>query len=341
MVRISDIADALDVSRSLVSKVLSGRMGRSSVRPELAERIHAQAREMGYVPNATARALFTGRQNVVGVFISHHGQPGSGLVEAFLDGVSSEFAKTHQRMLLQFFHDEPDFEGCLSVANRNVVDGVIVAGAPYFDLAPKLNEILRRKVPVATMFSRSVAARIPNAGVNQMEVGLFATRHLVERGCRRPLFIKAPHKDGRMRFEGYQAALKEAGLPFRAELVCARKTYETAHLTEKMEAVLKSGVKFDGVVAESDRQSATMLRMLSDAGLRVPEEVKVIGVDNSPVCEFSTVRLSSVSGQDRRRAVMAVRLLNALIEGGGAKELVLSPMVVARESTVCNGNVRQ
>lgn len=334
MVRISDIAGELGVSRSLVSKVLSGRMGKSSVRPELAERIHARAKKMGYVPNASAKALFTGRHNVVGVFISRYGQPGSGLEEAFIDGVSGEFIKTGQRMLLQFFHDEPDFDACLAVAHRSMVDGVIVAGAHYFDLEPKLTTIMERGVPVATMFCQPMMEEIPNAGIDQMKVGLLATRHLITRGCARPIFIKVSRaEEGVLRFDGYKAALAGAGLPYRPELVCALKTYETKALPEKIKALLESGAAFDGIVAESDRQTSVIFRELLAAGLRVPEDVKLIGVDNSPLCDFMPVKLSSVSGCDRRRAVLAVRMLNKLINGKTARDSTANPVVVAREST--------
>ena len=79
MVRILDIAAEVGVSRSLVSKVLSGHMGTSTVRPEIAERIRAVARERGFVPNAAARSLHSGRQDVVSVFVSRHGAPEQGM----------------------------------------------------------------------------------------------------------------------------------------------------------------------------------------------------------------------------------------------------------------------
>ena len=151
MIRISDIAEDVGVSRSLVSKVLSGRMGRSTVRPELAAKIQSRARELGYVPNVSARALFSGRQSAIGVFISRHGQPGSGLVEAFIDGVADELAKSRQRMILQFFHDEAGFDDCLAVAHLSVLDGVVVAGGLYFDILPKIRTIRERGVPVAEL----------------------------------------------------------------------------------------------------------------------------------------------------------------------------------------------
>ena len=302
MVRISDIAEDLGVSRSLVSKVLSGKMGQSTVRLELAERIRARARQLGYVPNLSAKSLFTGRQHAIGVFISRHGQPGSGLVERFIDGVTSELAKTPYRMILQFFHDELDFESCLAVAHPSVLDGSIVAGVPYFDLAPKLQTIRSRGLPVATMLDAPLSQEIPNAGIDQAEVGRVATLHLIDRGCRCPAFIRIPRPETQLRYAGYRRALDEAGLPYNRERICTLRSYEIAKLPAQIGRLIRSGTPFDGLVTESDRQSAVVLRTLLAAGVRVPRDVKLIGVDDAPVCEFSPIHLSSVSGQDRRRA---------------------------------------
>lgn len=333
MVRISDIAAAVGVSRSLVSKVLSGRMGKSSVRPDLAAKIRATAKKLGYIPSASAKALFSGRQNVIGVFISRHGQPGSGLVEAVIDGVAAELAKTQQRMLLQFFHTVDDFESCMAVAHPSILDGVVVAGAPYFDFLPKLKEILRRKVPVATMLDTPIYSEIPNAGIDQIEVGRLATRHLLEQKCTRPVFLRVADPVASLRFIGYKKALEESGIPYCPELVCSLRTYEPKIAPRLIEDLLKRKIPFDSVIAESDLQSSAVLRTLLNAGMRVPKDVKLIGIDDSPVCKFGIILLSSVSGQDRKRATVAVKLLNEVIEGLPPRSLTLPPVVIAREST--------
>ena len=331
MLRMVDIARELDVSRSLVSKVLSGRMGSSTVRPELARAIRAKAKAGNYRPNASATALIRGRQNVVGVFICRYGQPGSGLVEAVMEGLAGELARNQQRLLLQFFRDAMEFESCLAAAHRNVLDGVVLAGFPRFDLERPLRLLLDRQVPVVTMISKAPLPEIPNAGIDQTEVGRLATRHLIEQGCRRVLCLRvAP---GSLRFAGYRQALRECGLPFCPELVCETRNYAVAAVPQVINALLSNGVPFDGVVASSDQQASVVLRMLLAAGRRVPQDVKLIGVDDSPFCQYGVVPLSSVSGQDRKRAGLAVRLLQEVIDGRPARHLILPPVVAARGSS--------
>lgn len=333
MLRIADIARDLGVSRSLVSKVLSGRMGSSTVRPELAQVIRARAEAGNYRPNASAMALRHGRQNVVGVFIMRHGygQPGSGLTEAFLDGVVGEMARNQQRLQLQFFQDAAGLEKCLSIAHRNNLDGVVLAGVPRFDLQRPLRALLDRKVPIATMFEEPPLPEVPNVGIDQVEVGRLATRHLIEQGCRRPVCLRISPRSPR--FAGYRQALRECGLPFLPELVCETPHYAVCAAPQAINSLLAGDVSFDGVVAASDQQASIVLRTLLAAGKLVPRDVKLIGVDDAPFCRYSVVPLSSVSGQSRKRAALVVRLLQEAINGQPARHLVLPPVVVARASS--------
>lgn len=313
-------------------------MGKSSVRPELAKKIRDTARELGYIPNSSAKALVSGRQNVIGVFFAGHAEQESGLVEAFIAGVASELSKHHLRMMVQFFHDERDFEQCLAASHKNIVDGIVVGGGRFFDIRPKLEEVLARNVPVATMFSLPVSDEIPNVGIDQSEVGRVATQHLIEMGCRRPAFIRASVPEGVLRFRGYKKALEDAGLPFRDELVCMQRTYGVVNIPALLKKMINAEVDFDGIVAESDRQAAATYKALTEAGLSVPENVRLIGVNDSPFCPHFPVPLSSVSGQDRKRASMAVRLLGEVASGKPARHLTVPPVVAVRESTAAKNS---
>ena len=337
-VRILDIAADAGVSRSLVSKVLSGRMGTSTVRPELAARIRSIARARGFVPNAAARSLHSGRQDAVAVFFSRHGTEGSALVERFLDGAARELSRTGRRMGLHFFHDEEEFRReCLPLAFRARVDGVLVGGTPYFDTAPALREVVGRGLPVATVFGDPVAPEIPNAGVSQEAVGEVAARHLLSRGCRRPLVLSSPgfaERIGERRLAGFRAAFAAAGAPVSEDRVVAiRRTYAPkADALARIVAAARRR-RIDAVFCESDRGAALVLNALLAAGVRVPGSVKVLGVDDSPFCSFAALPLSSVSGREKERAADGVRLLDEAIGGGAPASVLQRPVVAAREST--------
>ena len=179
MVRISDIAKEVGVSRSLVSKVLSGRLGRSSARPDLATKIHARAKELGYVPNASAKALFSGRQNVVGVFVHHYGQPSSGLVDKVMSAISRELAKNHQRMLLQFFSDDDEFANCLDLAHPSVMDGVMLACTFMLAGSEAVQTMVERGLPVISMSDTPFVPGTSNVGIEQVAGLRVATSRVV------------------------------------------------------------------------------------------------------------------------------------------------------------------
>lgn len=333
MVRLSDIARELDVSRSLVSKVLSGRMGTSTVRPELARAIRAKAKARNYRPNASAVAINSGRQNVIGVFIAAHGfgQPGSGLAEAVLEGVAGELARAQQRMMLQFFRTPADFEACLAMVHQSVLDGVVLAGNLEFTVRNKLRLFIERKIPMVTLLEEPLGPEFLNVRSDHQEVGRLATAHLIEQGCRRPVCLHVSSDSPG--FRGYQIALREHGLPFAPELTCKTRTFAPGCGPRFVGDLLAVGMPFDGVVAASDHQASVILRILLKAGKRVPQDVKVIGVDDSPYCRYAVVPLSSVCGQNRKRASLAVRMLNEVIAGKPARQILLPPVVMARAST--------
>ena len=335
IVRICDIASEVGVSCSLVSKVLCGRMGNSTVRPALAERIKSVAKLRGYVPNASAKALFSGRQNTVAVFVSRHGHPESDLTEKFIDGVVSELSKTNRRMLLQFFHDEEDFRAnCMPAAVRAVTDGAVVGGFPYFDIRPMLEAVIENGLPVATAFSNPISTCIPNSGVSQEQVGYCAARHLIECGCRRPLFFHVNEADGHLRLSGFRRMMAEAGLHFGGSQIYEIGSFDSEEASVRMAAPLLSKMKYDGIAAESDSAAVLMMNAMLAAGIRIPENVRVLGIDDSPLCRFTMVPLSSISGRDQERGARAIRLLDKIGEGGEPENEELDPVVVPRASTI-------
>jgi LacI family transcriptional regulator len=103
------------------------------------------------------------------------------------------------------------------------------------------------------------------------------------------------------------------------------------------EAILRwmaAGIEFDGVAAQSDQQAVAAFNTLISAGKKVPDEVRLIGVDNSPFCELNSVRLSSVSQEDRLRARRAMQLLLDAIEGRPIGPVLIEPMLYVRESSL-------
>ena len=331
--RLADIARAAGVSPSLVSKVLSGRMGSSQARPEVIANIRACAKRLGYVPNGAARALISCRQGAVGVFLAPVGQPESGLTARIVEGVAEGLAQRGLRMVLRFFQSEEDFAECLSIARPELVDGVLVGGGVHFDIRPAVREILSRGMPVATDVDVAPDPSVPNVSVDPSRVAEVAAAHLFSRGCRRLLCAAVAPGLGKRRIAGFHRAAVAAGLPESAVTIVRLPGYAIDAQGFLPLVEMAVGGAFDGVVATADPQAAYIVNHLVAAGIPVPDRIKVVGIDNSPGCAFASCSLTSVDGRNRQCAEIAVRNLCALIDGDSAESASVDPVIIPRAST--------
>ncbi len=327
-----DIAQRLGVSPSLVSKVLNNRLGTTNVRPELVGAIRRTASQLGYRPNRTAQALAHGRQGVIGVFLRRLGQPGSGINEALAEGVLAEARAVDQKLLMNFYSTDDEFRLLCTLADRGIIDGLIVGGFLAERLYGDLLKVHRSGTPTVTAFQGHDRPPLPNVEVDQGEVARLATLHLIERGCRRIAHLNT-HS---FRCDGYRAALTGRGLAVDETLIWPAKydlTYRAG--AQAVEHWLAHGIAFDGIVAQSDEQAVGALNTLIQRGRRVPEDVRIIGIDNAPYCNYSIVPLSSVSQNFDVIGRRAVRLLMEAIEHPDRPpaSIAVAPVLHARRST--------
>jgi DNA-binding LacI/PurR family transcriptional regulator len=342
-VGLRQIAEAVGVSVCLVSQVLNGRLKAGRARPEVIRSIRKTARELNYRKNLQAVALQTGRQNVIAVFLHCLGAPGSGILAELTHGISDEAREHHQRLLLHHYLSAAEFRELAVAAHPGAVDGVIVGGVSRRELAADLQALRKQGLPVVTIHNAPLRPSLPNVGSNQEEVGYKATRHLIERGCRQIVHVcvrTAARNSSAERHRGYRRALQEAGLRFAKGLVVEASGYDYANGAMAIHTLLERGVAFDGLVGQSDSHAAAALNTLVSAGRRVPQEVKIIGVDDSPICTPAQVPLSSISQEFMERGRQAVRLLMQQVGGRSIRSMEVEPVVCARESTKGHGEQR-
>lgn len=326
---IDDIASEVGVSPSLVSKVLSGRLGTTRVSTRTVAAIRNRADRIGYRKNSSATALATGRQNVIGAFVHRHGVLGSGLTEALLDGITAELACHDQRLLLHFFESDRAFIAQCQRLHAGVIDGLIVGGLSHPGVVGTLERIRDSGIPVVTIHDAPVDPGFVNVGADQARVGRIATEHLLERGCRRIAHISI----FRDRCAGYRAALEDAGHEPDARLVYEAPNFTYQAGVDAVRTFAERGIEYDGLVAQSDQQAAGALNTLVAMGRRVPRDVRIVGVDDSPLCLFSSVALSSVSQMDRERARLAARLLLEITRGEVRESVSMDPVLQVRASS--------
>ena len=326
------IAEELGISVSLVSKVLSGRMGTSGATPETALAIHEKAKELHYRKNLAAEALCTGRQNVIAVCLHHHGVEGSMIVDEMISGIATEAACHRQRLLIHYYSSAKEFRDFAPEINQSALDGIIVGGVPHEELTADLMA-MQKCIPIVTVHDIALSKSLTNVGMDQREVTRMSTLHLIDQGSKALVHIFTSDSLGDHRHEGFRRALDERGLEYRKELVIEVPDFTYGSGERAVEMLLRQGKAFDGVVAQSDTQAVAVLNRLVLLGRQIPKDLRIIGVDNAPICRYSIVPMSSVSQEYVARGRQAVRLLVRQINGQSSSSTQVMPVLYARASS--------
>lgn len=326
------VARVANVSRATVSRVVNGDR---RVRDETRSAVEAAVRDLDYVPNRAARSLVTKRSGSVGVVIPEptallFGDP---FFPRVLRGISEALAEEELQLVLlmpEVRADEVRVEGYLAAGH---VDGVLLISLHGSDPLPE--DLRARGIPVV------VGGRPPSAGItyvdvdNQRGAGM-AVQHLLANGRRRVATIAGPQDmpAGADRLAGYHEALGTAGLPVDERLVeIADFSLEGGR--SAMERLLARAPGVDALFVASDLMAMGALATLQAAGRRVPEDVAVVGFDDSPLAAQAHPPLSSVRQPIEEMGREMARLLNRMIASRdrAARRVILATELVVRASS--------
>jgi LacI family transcriptional regulator len=333
MPSIKTIAAELGVSHSLVSKVLNNRLGTTGVSEKMKLAIQAKAEELDYVPNRLAVALKRGRKDAFGVFFHQLGSPGSDVSDRLLTGIADAMDAKGLRMWLRFCKTSEEILKACDDRLHTEVDGLIVAGVSHPEIFPKLRSVVQRKVATVTVFpdaTGSAGRGLTNVRTDYDLHGYLPTLHLIETGSKRLVNLRT----NAMRNSGFDRACQETGFPEKNIIRAAVASFAYEDGTKATRLLLDKGEKFDGVVCQSDAQACGVVNELFKAGIEVPRQVRVTGVDNSPLAKHCIVPLTSVTSEMRLAGTTAVECVLKTLDGGRPPhELVLAPRLVPSTST--------
>lgn len=306
---IIDVAKAAGVSKSLVSLAIRNDPG---VSPATRERILKVAEELGYRSNVWARSLVRGSTNIIGVLLTDLSNPYHTDVVV---GVEDAAREAGQEVLISHGRREPALLAAqLRQFGALAVDGIVVISA--HTPADVLEEVARA-TPIV------IVARPPEIpeGVssirNDDEAGArLATQHLLDGGRERVVFLlNSSSKSAAARRDSYIATMEAAGMPHR--------------VLGPEDLTLQAFGDIDGIVAANDRGAVQALGDASDAGVRVPEDLAIVGYDDSQLARIVRPQLSSV---DQPRLAMGRRAIEVL-RGGEVVREVFAPELVVRDSS--------
>jgi DNA-binding LacI/PurR family transcriptional regulator len=332
-----DVARLAGVSVKTVSNVVNGY---PYLRPTTRARVEAAIAELGYQLNVSARNLRQGRTGMIGLAVPELSQP---YFAELADLVIRQGEEHGVTVLIEQTGGERDREiEVLHGTRRRMTDGLIFSPLA---LGEEDRGEFSVDYPLVLLGERIFHAPADHVTMANVEAAYAATRRLIDLGRRRIAVIGAHPGEtvgsAALRVEGYERALDEAGLPRDPALVGPVDAWHRSTGAAEMERLLASGTAIDAVFALNDAMALGALRALSARGVRVPQEVAVIGFDDVDDASYSSPSLSTVAPGRQQIARTAVDLLTVRIaDTSGHRpfvEVVADFEIVDRESTATPG----
>ena len=320
------VAQAAGVSPSTVSRILNGT---AAVHAAKRQAVDDAIKRLGFVPNPVARGLAGGRTLSVGVVTQAIDSPFYGIA---LRGIEDELDRAGYSALFVSGHWNAAEEArCIDVLRSRRVDGIIVLTGRLSDAALRS---CAKELPVVVTGRRLKAPNLVSLDFDNFEGARLATHHLLALGHRRIAFIAgdAGHPDASERERGYRAAIEAAGLAYDAELVMPGLFNEESGLVA-VARLLDSRQHFTALFAANDQMALGACLGLHRRGMRVPEDVSVVGFDDLPVSRYSVPPLSTVHHPAYEVGQLAAAAMLQMLRGDKPEATVPAPRVIVREST--------
>nr|WP_246074700.1 LacI family DNA-binding transcriptional regulator [Nonomuraea terrae] len=313
------------VSRATVSRVVNGE---AAVSAQVRATVLRAVNEVGYVPNAAARSLVTRRTNAVALVLSVPRPGGDALTAAVVQYATSVLEGAGKHITLMLADTAESHRRVVAHVEAGQVDGVVLLPPERADtLAERL---ARTGVPVVLLGKPAIASLVPYVDVDNAGGAVAATEHLLAAGRRRIGMVCGPMDlvTVQDRLEGHRAALARAGL--RPHLAFADLTRDSGAAATRR--LLADDPSIDAVFAATDQLAVGALRGAREAGLRVPEDLAVVGFGDGDAASATTPALSTVRVPVADQALALARLLLSRLEGRSTTPVVLSTRLVVRES---------
>jgi len=335
------IAEEAGVSRTTVSFVLNEVPG-VRISLETRQRVLEVAQRLNYYPDAMARRLASGKSRIIAV-VWHQG-PDQSYQDAFLPGALRGITRAayHYGYHILFRPIEPDepCDGYMDLARGRHADGIIVSGPRSDDAC--LAQLHREHFPLV-LHGQLDDPDIPSADVDNARSAAMAVEHLLSLGHRRiGTITNAPlaYMVSRQRLEGYRQTLEQADILYDESLV-QLGDFDEESGRAAMERLLDQAERPTAIFAASDAVAMGALWAIHDRGLRVPEDIAVIGFDDIPAARFVTPPLTTIRVPSLGLGWSAAELLIRLIEQDIPQEthVLLETELMVRES--CGASLRQ
>lgn len=331
-ITIYDIAKKLDLSPATVSR---GLKDHPAIKKETRKRIKDAATKMGYQNNLFASSLRSKKTNTIGIIIP---RLNSYFMSTVITGMEHVVNARGYNLIISQSQETREKE--IASANtmfNNRVDGLLVSLAFDTQDIDHFEALLRKKIPVI-FFDRVIEhPRCTNIIIDNARAGYDAVNHLLEQGCKRIVYIGGNLKRNVYadRLKGYKLALSERGIPFDESLIVINNLNDLGG-QEAAQKILQMKDKPDGVFAANDSSAVACIQELKTAGIRIPNDIAVVGFNNDPISRIIEPNLTTVNYPGYEMGeIAATTLINAINSAPGStiNTLVLRHQLIVRESS--------
>ncbi|MBC8166558.1 MAG: LacI family DNA-binding transcriptional regulator [Bryobacteraceae bacterium] len=326
---IADIGRELGISAMTVSRALNGS---PAVNEETRKRVLSHAEHLNYRPNRWARSLVTQKSCIVGMVvpdISH--SYFSEITRALQDVVE----KHGYDLMLCHTHGDADRElAAINMLLGSRVDGLVIASQRAEDDPGIFTELQQSGTPFVLIDRFFPDLNCPRVTTDDKEVGRIAVRHLIGLGHTAIGHIRGPAISvGRLRYEGFLEALASAGLSSRAEwIIEAGFSLDAGY--GAMQQMLHAGNWPSAIFAANDPSAIGAIRACREAGVRVPEDISIVGAGAVEASHYPNPFLTSVDwSRQTMGASAAGMLISAMEDSPATYDKIAEPALLIRQST--------
>ena len=324
----SEIADVAGVSEATVSRVLNGD---ERVHPDRVKAVKKAVDKLGYRRNRIAAALASGKSRLIAIVIEDD-------LSVFSDPFWSSVSSGVSKVLM-----ENELQTLLMIAQSNEVDGPVahylesgeVDGAIFFQMHKDtlVKKLAKQGLPVVIAGSPHKDAGLAYVDTDNYGGGKSATQHLFQAGCKRVAVITGDvgATAGRLRLDGYLSACKlNKYEPPKNYIAHGDYSYESGR--DQMTKLLAMKSRPDGVFVANDLMAVGAIKAIRDAGFSCPEDIKIVGFDDSVLAQTSRPELTSVRQDIEKLGETVANLIIDVINGEKPQPIILPTELVFRES---------
>ncbi len=331
---IYDIARQLDISVSSVSRALNDH---PSISVALKERVRQVAAALRYTPNTMAVNLKTGRRNTIGVVVPNINR---NFFSSAIEGIEDIACHTGYDVLICQSKDSGERERWIVGGLAGKVDGVIASMAADTDDHSHYNRLAEAGIPLVLFDRTADSVEAGTVVGDDIQGAAMAVNHLLEQGLRRICHFGGPDNVSvwRDRKEGYLRAMNESGIEPQSDWIfqgCSTAREEGRQAARQLLERHKAGKPLpEAVFCAGDFMALGAMLEFRAAGIRIPDDIAIVGYANEPFGALLPTPLSSVDQFSYKMGCMAAKMLFERLQGEPRVDIVITPELIVRQSSI-------